>query len=40
VLNAKLTIKEIDEQHKVDIIDSRWIELFTNGTDNVLWALA
>ncbi len=45
VRNAKLSIKELDEQHKVDITDSGWMEYITkelgmNDTDNVLWDLA
>jgi hypothetical protein len=47
VRNAKLSIAELDEQHKVDIAgDSGWIgeyltkELGMKDTDNVLWDLA
>jgi hypothetical protein len=45
VCNAKLSIKELDEQYKVDITDSGWMEYITkelgmNDTDNVLWDLA
>jgi len=47
VKNAKLSIAELDEQHKVDIAgDSGWIgeyltkELGMKDTDNILWDLA
>lgn len=46
VRNAKLSIKDLDEQHKVEIAgDSGWMEYITkelgkNDTDNVLWDLA
>ncbi len=42
---AKQQVSELDEQHKVDIADSGWIEYITKevckrDTDNVLWQLA
>lgn len=46
VRNAKLSVKELDEQHKVEIAgDSGWMEYITKelgkkDTDNVLWDLA
>lgn len=45
VRNAKLRVAELDEQHKVDIVDSGWMEYLTKelgmkDTDNVLWDLA
>ena len=45
VRNAKLKVAELDEQHKVDIVDSGWMEYLTKelgmkDTDNVLWDLA
>jgi hypothetical protein len=45
VRNAKLRVEELDEQHKVDIVDSGWMEYLTKelgmkDTDNVLWDLA
>ena len=45
VYDEKFSIKELDEQHKVDITDSGWMEYITkelgmNDTDNVLWDLA
>ena len=45
VRNAKLRVVELDEQHKVDIVDSGWMEYITKelgmkDTDNVLWDLA
>ncbi len=45
VRNAKLRVEELDEQHKVDIVDSGWMgyitkELGMKDTDNVLWDLA
>lgn len=45
VCNAKLSVKELDKQHKVDIVDSGWLEYITKelgskDTDNVLWDLA
>ena len=45
VRNAKLKVAELDEQHKVDIVDSGWVEYLTKelgmkDTDNVLWDLA
>jgi len=44
VRNAKLSVEGLDEQHKVDIVDSGWIEYITKelgmrDTDNVLWDL-
>ncbi len=46
VRNAKLSIQELDEQHKVEVAsDSGWMEYITkelgmNDTDNVFWDLA
>ena len=45
VRNAKQSVKELDIQHKLDIMDSGWLEYMskeveTKGTDNVLWELA
>jgi hypothetical protein len=45
VRNAKIKVAELDEQHKVDIVDSGWMEYLTKelgmkDTDNVLWDLA
>jgi len=46
VRNAKISVKELDEQHKVEIAsDSGWMEYITKelgkkDTDNVLWDLA
>ena len=45
IRNAKLKVAEIDEQHKVDVVDSGWVEYLTKelgmkDTDNVLWDLA
>jgi hypothetical protein len=45
VNNAKNNVNNIDEQYKVDITDSGWMEYITkevsnNDTDNVLWTLA
>jgi len=45
VRKAKLSVEALDEQHKVDIVDSGWMEYLTkelgmNDTDNVLWDLA
>ena len=45
VRNAKLKVAELDEQHKVDVVDSGWMEYLTKelgmkDTDNVLWDLA
>ena len=45
VRNAKRKINEIDEEHKVDIVDSGWSEYITKelgmtDTDNVFWDLA
>ncbi len=45
VRNAKRSVGELDEQHKLDIIDSGWMDYITkelgkNDTDNVLWELA
>jgi hypothetical protein len=46
VRNAKLSVSELDEQHKVDVAgDSGWVEYLTkelgkHDTDNVLWSLA
>ncbi len=42
--NAKVRVQELDEQHKVDIVDSGWMEYLTKelgmkDTDNVLWNL-
>lgn len=42
---AKQQVSELDEQHKVDIAGSGWIEYITkevckSDTDNVLWQLA
>ncbi|QWD13275.1 hypothetical protein G6703_03155 [Polynucleobacter paneuropaeus] len=44
VRNAKLRVDGLDEQHKVDIVDSGWMEYITKelgmkDTDNVLWDL-
>ncbi|MBU3603473.1 hypothetical protein [Polynucleobacter sp. AP-Kaivos-20-H2] len=44
VRNAKLSVDGLDEQHKVDIVDSGWMEYITKelgmkDTDNVLWDL-
>jgi hypothetical protein len=43
--NAKLRVQELDEQHKVDIVDGGWMEYLTKklgmkDTDNVLCDLA
>ena len=45
ISTAKTHVAEIDEQYKVDITDSGWMEyiskeLGTKDTDNVLWHLA
>ena len=45
VKNAKSRVAGIDEQYKVDIVDSGWMEYLTKelgkaDTDNVLWDLA
>lgn len=45
IRNAKRSVKELDEQHKLDIMDSGWLEYITkelgkHDTDNVLWDLA
>jgi len=45
VQNAKAKVEWLDEEHKVDIVDSGWMEYLTkelgmNDTDNVLWELA
>lgn len=45
VRNAKQRIVEIDEQYKLDVVDSGWSEYITKelgmtDTDNVLWDLA
>ena len=45
VCNAKQRVEELDKQHKVDIVDSGWMEYMTKelgmkDTDNVLWDLA
>lgn len=45
VMKAKLQVVEIDEQYKVDITDSGWMEYISKefgakDTDSVLWALA
>jgi hypothetical protein len=45
VRNAKRKINEINEEHKVDIVDSGWSEYITKelgmaDTDNVFWDLA
>jgi hypothetical protein len=45
VRNAINLVRELDEQHDVQVMDSGWIEYFTkelgrNDTDNVLWQLA
>jgi len=44
VSDAKKYVQNIDEQHKVDVADSGWIEYITKETatkhsDNVLWSL-
>jgi len=44
VRNAKLSVEGLDEQHKVDIVDSGWMEYITKelgmqDTGNVLWEL-
>ena len=44
VRNAKLSVEGLDEQYKVDIVDSGWMEYITKelgmrDTDNVLWDL-
>ena len=45
VKNAKAKVAGIDEQYKVDIVDSGWMEYLTKelgkaDTDNILWDLA
>jgi len=45
VRNAKSSVKELDEQHNLQIMDSGWLEYITkelgkHDTDNVLWDLA
>ena len=45
VKNAKLRVAELDEQHRVDVVDSGWMQYITKelgnkDTDNVLWDLA
>ena len=45
VRNAKLKVAELDVQHKVDIVDSGWMDYLTKelgmaDTDNVFWDLA
>ena len=45
VVNAKAHVEEIDEQYKIALTDSGWLEyickeLGAKDTDNVLWALA
>lgn len=45
VQNAINLVAELDEQHKVDVMDSGWIDYITKelnarNTDNVLWQLA
>lgn len=45
VIQAKVLVENIDEQHKVDIADSGWMQYITkecgqHDTDNVLWELA
>ena len=45
VLNAVENVRELDEQHAVDVMDSGWMEYITkelnaHNTDNVLWNLA
>jgi hypothetical protein len=45
VRNAKSKVIGIDEQHKVDVVDSGWMEYLTKelgktDTDNILWDLA
>lgn len=45
VQNAITLVTELDEQHKVDVMDSGWFEYITKelsarNTDNVLWHLA
>ena len=45
VTEAKVHVDNVDEQHKLDITDSGWMEYITkelghNDTDNVLWDLA
>lgn len=45
VNDAKNNVRNIDEQYKVDIADSGWMEYITKevsnkDTDNVLWSLA
>ncbi len=44
IVKAKSLVEGIDEQHKLDIADSGWIEYVTKevgtkDTDNVLWSL-
>jgi hypothetical protein len=45
VRDAKQRVSEIDEQYKVDLVDSGWAEYITKelgktDTDNVFWDLA
>ena len=45
VSNAVNLVRELDEQHDVQVMDGGWIDYFTkelgrNDTDNVLWQLA
>ena len=45
VSNAKRKVVEIDEEYKVDIVDSGWSEYITKelgmyDTDNIFWDLA
>lgn len=45
VKNAKRSVMELDEQHKLDIMDSGWTDYITkelgkHDTDNVLWEIA
>lgn len=45
VSNAVTLVRELDEQHAVDVMDSGWLdyitkELSAKNTDNVLWQLA
>ena len=45
VRDAKQRVGEIDEQYKVDLVDSGWAEYITKelgmtDTDNVFWDLA
>jgi len=45
IKNAKLKVAELDEQYKVDVVDSGWFQYITKelgmkDTDNVFWDLA